>query len=95
MALPTPKPLYFIESGWKDLKAPPGPVQDTFGTLFLGVRYGETPESAKPLKGLGGAGEKSTRGIATPKRDLDLVRRRYHSAERHHATLEQQEDRHA
>jgi len=95
MPLPTRKPLYFIASSWKDLKALPGPVQDTFGTLLLDVQYGETPESAKPLKGFGGAGEKFTRGIATPKRDLDLVRRRYHSAERHHATLEQQEDRHA
>jgi phage-related protein len=127
MPLPTRKPLYFIASSWKDLKALPGPVQDTFGTLLLDVQYGETPESAKPLKGFGGAGvleivedhdgdtyrsvytvnfrdavyvlhvfqKKSTRGIATPKRDLDLVRRRYHRAERHHAALEQQEDRHA
>lgn len=31
----------------------PGPVQDTFGTLLLDVQYGETPESAKPLKGFG------------------------------------------
>ena len=127
MPLPTRKPLYFIASSWKDLKALPGSVQDTFGTLLLDVQYGETPESAKPLKGFGGAGvleivedhdgdtyrsvytvnfrhavyvlhvfqKKSTHGVATPKRDLDLVRRRFHSAERHHATLEQQEDRHA
>ena len=56
MPLPTRKPLYFIASSWKDLKALPGPVQDTFGTLLLDVQYGETPESAKPLKGFGGAG---------------------------------------
>jgi phage-related protein len=123
---PTRKPLYFIASSWKDLKALPGPVQDTFGTLLLDVQYGETPASAKPLKGFGGAGvleivedhdgdtyrsvytvnfrdavyvlhvfqKKSTHGIATPKRDLELVRRRYRSAECHHATLEQPEARH-
>jgi len=56
MPLPTRKPLYFIASSWKDLKRLPGPVQDTFGTLLLDVQYGETPGSAKPLKGFGGAG---------------------------------------
>jgi phage-related protein len=127
MPLPTRKPLYFIASSWKDLKALPGPVQDTFGTLLLDVQYGETPSSAKPLKGFRGAGvleivedydgntyrsvytvnfrhavyvlhvfqKKSKHGIATPRRDLDLVRRRYHIAERHYATLEHQEDQHA
>ena len=121
------KPLYFIASSWKDLKGLPGSVQDTFGTLLLDVQYGETPASARPLKGFGGAGvleivedhigdtyrsvytvnfsnavyvlhvfqKKSKHGIATPKRDLDLVRSRYHLAEQHYATLEYQEDRHA
>jgi phage-related protein len=91
------------------------------------VQYGDTPGSAKPLKGFGGAGvleivedhdgdtyrsvytvtfrhavyvlhvfqKKSKQGIATPKRDLHLVRSRYRSAERHYSTLEHQEDRHA
>jgi phage-related protein len=127
MPLPARKPLYFIASSWKDLKALPGQVQDTFGTLLLDVQYGETPDSAKPLRGFGGAGvleivedhdgdtyrsvytvnfrhaiyvlhvfqKKSKQGIATPKRDLDLVRRRYHVAERHYAALEHPEDRHA
>jgi phage-related protein len=31
-------------------------VQDTFGTLLLDAQHGETPLSAKPLKGFGGAG---------------------------------------
>ena len=39
--------------------------------------------------------KKSRRGIATPKRHLDLVRNRYHLAERHYATIAHQEDRHA
>lgn len=109
------------------MKGLPGAVQDTFGTLLLDVQYGETPTSAKPLKGFGGAGvleivedfdgntyrcvytvnfpraayvlhvfqKKSRRGMATPKRDLNLVRSRYHVAEQHYATMEQQEDRHA
>ena len=80
---PARKPLYFVASSWKDLKRLPGAVQDTFGTLLLDVQYGETPASAK------------RRGIATPKRHLDLVRNRYHLAGRHYTTIEQQEDRHA
>ena len=123
MPRPTRKPLYFIASSWKDLRGLPGAVQDTFGTLLLDVQYGDTPGSAKPLKGFGGAGvlemvedydgdtyrsvytvnfreavyvlhvfqKKSKRGIATPKRDLALVRNRYRSAERHYATLKHQE----
>jgi phage-related protein len=124
MAPPGRKPLFFIASSWKDLKRLPGPVQDTFGTLLLDVQYGDTPTSAKPLKGFGGAGvleivedlerdtyravytvnfpravyvlhvfqKKSKHGIATPKRDLDLVRSRYELARQHYATLERQED---
>ena len=34
--------------------------------------------------------KKSKHGIATPKRDLDLVRSRYGSAQRHYATLKQE-----
>jgi len=96
-----------------------------FGTLLLDVQYRETPTSAKPLSGFGGAGvveiveeyagdayraaytvkfpravyvlhvcqKKSKRGIATPKRDLDLIRSRFDLAKEHHTTLGQQEDR--
>ena len=39
--------------------------------------------------------KKSKHGIATPKRDLDLVRSHYRLAEQHYATFEHQEDRHA
>ncbi|MFI5399406.1 MAG: type II toxin-antitoxin system RelE/ParE family toxin [Candidatus Binatia bacterium] len=127
MPPPARKALYFIASSWKDLKGLPGPVQDTFGTLLLDVQYGETPGSAKPLRGFGGAGvleiiedhdgdtyrcvytvsfrdavyvlhafqKKSKHGIATSKRDLALVRNRHQMAERHHATLKHEEDRHA
>jgi phage-related protein len=39
--------------------------------------------------------KKSKRGIATPKRDLDLIRSRFDLAKQHYATLGRQEDRHA
>ena len=35
------------------------------------------------------------RRFSRRKQDLDLVRRRYHIAQRHYTTLEHQEDRHA
>ena len=36
--------------------------------------------------------KKSKRGIATPRRDIDLVRSRYQLAREHYRTLEQQEE---
>ncbi len=40
--------------------------------------------------------KKSKQGIATPRRDMDLVRRRYQLAQNHYRTIQQpEEDRHA
>jgi len=50
------KPLYWIASSLKDLKAMPVPLQKAFGTALRSVQLGGTPQTAKPLKGFGGAG---------------------------------------
>ncbi len=51
-----PKPLYWIASSLKDLKAMPVPLQKAFGTALRSVQLGGMPQAAKPLKGFGGAG---------------------------------------
>jgi phage-related protein len=116
------KPLYWIASSRKDLKALPVPVQKTFGVALLDVQHGGTPTHAVPLKGFAGAGvleivedfksdtyravytvnfpgavyvlhafqKKSKRGIATPPRDIALVRSRYELARQHYAALQRQ-----
>ena len=125
------RPVHFIASSGKDLKALPVPVRGTFGRLLLDAQYGETPRGAKALKGFGGAGvleliedyetntyravytvrfteavyvlhvfqKKSKTGVATPRQELELVKRRYELARQHHEqhylAAEKQEDRHA
>ena len=100
------KPIHFIASSLKDLRDVPAEVRGAFGRQLLDAQYGDTPVSAKPLRGFGGASvleliededsstyravytvrferavyvlhvfqKKATKGIATPKLDLDLVR---------------------
>ena len=122
------KPLYWIASSLKDLKAMPVPLRKAFGTALRSVQLGGSPRTAKPLRAFGGAGvlelvedydrgtyravytvnfpgvvyvlhvfqKKSKRGIATPRREIDLVRRRYQLAHDHYRTVERhEEDRHA
>jgi len=103
-----PRPLVWIGSSKRDLKAFPEVVKDVMGYALYLAQIGRKHEAAKPLKGFGGAGvievaedsvggtyrsvytvrfagvvyvlhcfqKKSKRGIATPKGDLDLVKRR-------------------
>jgi phage-related protein len=110
--VPPLKPLRFVGSSLKDLKRFPADVQDEVGRALLDVQFGETPRSAKPLKGFAGASvlelvedhvgdayravytvrftdvvyvlhafqKKSTRGIATPKHEMDVVRERLRAA---------------
>ncbi|AOJ32213.1 type II toxin-antitoxin system RelE/ParE family toxin [Burkholderia metallica] len=53
---PYTKPLYWLGSARKDLKAMPEAVQDTFGyTLYL-AQTGRKHDQAKPLSGFGSAG---------------------------------------
>jgi phage-related protein len=119
MNSPERRPLFWIASSRRDLKAMPVPVQKKFGTALLDVQYGDTPADARPLKGFGGAGvleiteeyqtdtfrtvytvtfasgvyvlhvfqKKSKHGIATPKREIDLVKSRYQLAREHDARL--------
>src|SRR5207245_1918589 len=113
------RPLYWIASSLKDLKALPVPLQKAFGTALHLVQLGGTPLGAKSLKGFGSAAvlelaedfdratyravytvkfeeavyvlhvfqKKSKRGIATPARDIELVKRRLRLASEHYANL--------
>jgi len=50
------KPLEFVGSSRRDLKAMPAIVRQVFGRAFLNVQLGGKPTKAKPLKGYRGAG---------------------------------------
>jgi phage-related protein len=112
---PTLKPLYWMGSTLKDLRASPEAVKDGIGYALELVQKGEKPSSAKPLKGFAGASvleiledfdsntwraiytvtvadrvyvlhffqKKSKTGIATPKKEIDLVKRRLRDAIEH------------
>ncbi len=109
-----PKPVIWVGSSRKDLKAFPQRVRADIGQALYAAQMGETDPSAKPLKGFGGtkvmeiverhdtntfravytaqfAGriyvlhafqKKSKSGIATPQRDIELIRRRLAEAQR-------------
>lgn len=51
-----PKPLYWVASSKKDLKALPRSVQDIIGYALHLAQIGRKHEQAKPLKGFGSAG---------------------------------------
>lgn len=50
------KPVSWIGSSYKDFRSFPDPVQDTMGYALYRAQIGAKHESAKPLKGFGGAG---------------------------------------
>jgi len=107
------KPLRFIGNSYSSLKAFPKEVREEVGYALWEAQLGEKAETAKPLKGFGGAGvlevvedfdgstyravytvkfttavyvlhtfqKKSKRGIATPKKEIDLIRSRLKLAE--------------
>ncbi len=50
------KPLFWIGSSWKDLKAFPAGVRQTAGFALWQAQMGRKHVSAKVLKGFGGAG---------------------------------------
>jgi phage-related protein len=54
--IPSPKPLHWIGSSKRDLKALPKSVEDLFGFALYLAQAGKKHEQAKPLKGFGSAG---------------------------------------
>ena len=51
-----PRPLTWIASSRRDMRALPKEVRRSFGVALFAVQIGETPPVAKPLRGFGGAG---------------------------------------
>jgi phage-related protein len=112
------KPLEWIASSKKDLKAMPDEVKDSVGYALLLAQLGEKHDNTKPLKGFKGAGvlevvdnfdgdtyravytvrfesaiyvlhvfqKKSKSGIATPKKEIELIENRLKVAQEHHQT---------
>ena len=52
----SPKPLVWVGSSKKDLKAFPRSVQRDLGYALHEAQFGMKPIDARPLKGFGGAG---------------------------------------
>jgi phage-related protein len=50
------KPLHWMGSSKRDLKALPKPVEDLFGFALYLAQVGNKHDQAKPLKGFGSAG---------------------------------------
>ncbi len=67
-------------------------AEDHDGSTFRAVYTVNFPQAVYVLHVFQ---KKSKRGIATPKRDLDLVRSRYQLARQHYQSLEEGGDRHA
>ena len=51
-----PRPVEWVGSSYKDFREFPDPVQDAMGFALYQAQIGGMSESAKPLKGFGGAG---------------------------------------
>ena len=120
-----PKPLFWIGSSKKDLKAFPRPVQRKCGFALRYAQSGNKHPDAKPLQGFGGAGvleivedhesgtyravytvrfaravymlhafqKKSTRGIKTPKHEIERIQKRLKTAEEHYAEWIREQER--
>ena len=111
------KPVRWVASSLRDLKAFPAEVRCSVGFSLFRAQEGKKAPNAKPLKGIvKGAGvleiiedydsdtyrvvytvrfstrvyvlhsfqKKSRKGVATPKHEIDLIRRRYEMARAHH-----------
>jgi phage-related protein len=110
------RPVLWIGSSWRDLRAMPQQVRRDIGQALYAAQQGTTDPAAKPLKGFGGVRvmeivqryrtdayravytahfentvyvlhvfqKKAKSGIATPKHEIDLIRKRFAEAERHY-----------
>jgi len=108
-----PKPVRWVGSSRKDLRAFPPPVRRDVGQALFAAQCGEEYPVVKALKGFAGRSvleivatseaatyraiytirfrdaiyvlhafqKKSKKGVATPKRDMDLIRERLTAAE--------------
>lgn len=65
MSLSQRRPLHFIGSSLKDLRAVPDQVQDVFGSALLDAQYGDHPEGARSF------GEGIPRGVMKLVEDFD------------------------
>ncbi|MBZ5634539.1 MAG: type II toxin-antitoxin system RelE/ParE family toxin [Acidobacteriia bacterium] len=111
-----PKPVRWVGSSRRDLKAFPKAVQRHVGQALYAAQCGEEYPSVKALKGFGGRSvleivvdhqsdtwravytvrfgdalyvlhafqKKSKKGIATPHKDMELIRQRLAAAERNY-----------
>ena len=109
-----PKPVIWVGSSRRDLKAFPKQVRFDIGQALYAAQMGETDPAAKPLKRFGGTKvmeivdrhdtntyravytvqfssviyvlhafqKKSKSGIATPRKDIELIHRRLAEAQR-------------
>ena len=59
------KPLHFVGSSQKDLRALPEDVQDVFGSALLDAQYGDHPDGARPF------GEGVSRNVMKLVEDFD------------------------
>ena len=111
------KPVHWLGSSGKDLRAMPEEVQDDIGYALYLAQMGDKHADAKPLTGFKGAGvleivenhdgdtyravytvrfanaiyvlhafqKKATKGIATPRHVVQVIKGRYRRAAAHYA----------
>jgi phage-related protein len=53
VSLKQPKPVVWVGSSLRDMRELPTATRRTFGVSLYAIQCGETPPTAKPLKGLG------------------------------------------
>jgi len=47
--MPVRRPIHFLGSSKKDIRAMPEDVRDAFGSALLDAQYGDTPDGARPF----------------------------------------------
>ncbi len=70
-----PRPVVWLGNSKRNIRDFPKGAQKLLGDELQLIQFGGIPKDAKPFKQ-----KKSKRGIETPKRDVDLIRKRYAEA---------------